>query len=90
MAILRIEVCQVCQEIGKPIKRYRIGTLEELNRIPLCDDCLQRPFKEIFDARPRRAPRAPNRPVTMEDVAAAKKRAAASRKRKPRVARKHG
>lgn len=88
MTILRIEVCQVCQEIGKPIQKYRIGDSSYIFRLPLCADCVSTPLSQLLTLRPARRVLAANRPVTMDDVAAAKK---ASARRPPRrTARKRG
>jgi hypothetical protein len=86
MTILRIEVCQICHEIGKPIQKYRIGDAVHLFRLPLCDDCVKTPFSDLLAARPRRRTLAANVPTTMEQVAAAKR--ASPRKAKQRTARK--
>ena len=78
----------MCREIGKPIEKYRVGDANHLFRLPLCADCVSRPFAELLAARPQRRTLAANRPVTMEEVAARKK--ASTRKGKQRVARKNG
>lgn len=86
MTILRIEVCQMCKEIGKPVQKYRVGDMATLARLPLCADCLNTPFSQLLAARDPRRRLAPMVTSTMEDVAAAKRRS--PRKAKPRVARK--
>jgi hypothetical protein len=87
VTILRIEVCQVCQVIGKPIEKYRVGDAEHLFRLPLCSDCTQRPLAELLAMRPARRTLAANKPTTLEEVMARKK---TTRKKPPRVAKKRG
>lgn len=92
MTILRIEVCQICETIGKPTRKYRVGDEARLIKVPLCEDCVQTtPFAAllaVLAAKPQRRWIAPTVPTTMEQVAAAKK--AAARPPKRRTAKKRG
>src|SRR5690348_14943890 len=84
MTVLRITVCSVCEDINRPVKKYRVGTEEQLAKIPLCEQHSEPITRLLSTVSTRR--RAAYKPTTMEEIQAKKQESDRPRRRSTKSA----
>lgn len=86
MAVVRIEVCDVCRDVGRIGAKYRVGDTDGIRPVTLCKEHLgASSLGELLTLTARnRRPRVKFQATTMEEVEAAKKPAPVARKRATR------
>ena len=70
MAILRIEVCDVCKDPDRGTAKYRLGDMDKITRMTLCEEHSE-PLRVLLAASRTRT-RAAHRVTDMLEVAAQK------------------